>query len=39
MPESKDSVCERHREFVPLIAAVERVEDRSGRARRRSGPT
>jgi iron-sulfur cluster repair protein YtfE (RIC family) len=26
MAESADSLCERHREFVPLIAAVERVE-------------
>ena len=30
MPESKDSLCERHREFVPLIAAVERVEESVG---------
>ncbi len=27
MTNPKDSLCERHREFVPLIAAVERVED------------
>ncbi len=30
MPESKDSLCERHREFVPLIAAVEQVEESVG---------
>jgi iron-sulfur cluster repair protein YtfE (RIC family) len=37
MAERADSLCERHREFVPLIAAVERVEEsveREGRARR-----
>jgi iron-sulfur cluster repair protein YtfE (RIC family) len=27
MSKHKDSLCQRHREFVPLIAAVERVEE------------
>lgn len=27
MSKQEDSLCERHREFVPLIAAVERVEE------------
>ena len=26
MPKAEDSLCERHREFVPLIAAIDRVE-------------
>jgi len=34
MPESKDSLCERHREFVPLIAAVEHIEESVGQGRR-----
>ena len=34
MPETKDSLCERHREFVPLIAAVERVEESVGEGKK-----
>ncbi len=33
MPKPDDSLCERHREFVPLIAAVERVEESVGEQR------
>jgi iron-sulfur cluster repair protein YtfE (RIC family) len=34
MAEPADSLCERHREFVPLIAAVERVEESVGQGRK-----
>jgi iron-sulfur cluster repair protein YtfE (RIC family) len=34
MSEPAESLCERHREFVPLIAAVERVEESIGEDRK-----
>lgn len=34
MAEPADSLCERHREFVPLIAAVERIEESVGEGRK-----